>query len=79
MYEAVTQIFADNDISVIANITAALAEMRVSILQINTRKQSEDDVVVTLKFTCKDIGHFNSVVSSLKNVSHVNNVVRGFN
>ena len=79
MYEAVTQIFADNDISVIANITAALAEMRVSILQINTRKQSEDDVVVTLKFTCKDIGHFNSVVSRLKNVSHVNNVVRGFN
>jgi len=79
IYEAVTQIFADNDITVIAGITAALADMRVSILQINTRKQSEDHIVVTLKFTCKDIGHFNSVVSRLKNVPHVNNVIRGFN
>ncbi len=79
IYEAVIQIFADNDISVIANLTVALADMKVSILQINSRKQSEDDVVVTLKFTCKDISHFNSVVSRLRNVPHVNNIVRGFN
>ncbi len=78
-YEAMIQIFADNDISVIAGITTALADMRVSILQINTRKHGEDDVIVNLKFSCKDIGHFNSVVSRLKNVPHVNNVIRGFN
>ncbi len=79
IYEAVTQIFADNDITVIANITAVLADMRVSILQINSRMDSPDSTVITLKFTCKDIGHFNSVVSRLRNVAHVNNVIRGFN
>ncbi len=79
IYEAVIRIFADNDITVIANLTAALADMRVSILHIDSRSVSEDSVVITLKFTCKDIGHFNSVVSRLKNVNHVNNVVRGFN
>ena len=79
IFEAVTQIYADNDISVIANITAALAEMRVSIIQINSRKHGEDNVIISLKFTCKDTSHFHSVVSRLKNIPHVNNVVRGFN
>ena len=79
VFEAVTQIFADNDISVIANITVALADMKVSIIQINSRKHGDDSTIITLKFTCKDISHFNSVVSRLKSLPHINNVVRGFN
>lgn len=79
VYETSIQIVADNDITVIAGITAALADMKVSILQINSRKRGEDEVFVTVKFTCKDTSHFNSVVSRLKNVDHVNNVIRGFN
>ena len=79
VFEAMIQIFADDDISVIAGVTTALAEMRVSILQINTRKHGEDDVIINVKFTCRDTGHFHSVVSKLKTVPHVNTVVRGFN
>ena len=79
VYEAVIQIFADDDISVIAGITSALADMRVSIIQINSRKHGDDGIAVNLKFTCKDTSHFNSVVSRLRNVPHVNNVIRGFN
>ena len=79
VYEASIQIFADDDISVIANITMALADMKVSILQINTRKPHEHDIIVNLKFTCKDINHFDSVVARMRGIKHVNSVIRAFN
>ncbi|MBS5725311.1 MAG: bifunctional (p)ppGpp synthetase/guanosine-3',5'-bis(diphosphate) 3'-pyrophosphohydrolase [Clostridiales bacterium] len=79
VFEAMIQVFADDDISVIAGVTTALAEMRVSILQINTRKHGDDGVIINVKFTCKDTAHFHSVVSKLKTVPHVNTVIRGFN
>ena len=79
VYETAIQIFADDDISVIANITMALADMKVSILQINTRKPNDHDIIVNLKFTCKDINHFNSVVARMKGIKHVNSVIRSFN
>ena len=79
IYEAVIQIFAEDDMLLIANVTTARADMKVAILQINTRKQNDDDVVISLKFTCKDTSHFNSVVSRLKAIPHVNNIIRGLN
>ncbi len=79
VYEAAIQIFADDDISVIANITMALADMKVSILQINTRKPHDHDLIVNLKFTCKDINHFDSVVARMRGIKHVNSVIRAFN
>lgn len=78
-YEAVIQIFAGDNISLIANITMALADMKVSITQINTRKHNDTDVIINLKFACKDTNHYNSVVSRLKNIPHVNNIIRGLN
>lgn len=78
-YEAVVQIFAEDHISLIANVTMALADMKVSITQINTRKHNENDVIINLKFACKDTNHYNSVVSRLKNIPHINNIIRGLN
>ena len=57
----------------------ALADMKVSITQINTRKHNENDVIINLKFACKDTNHYNSVVSRLKNIPHINNIIRGLN
>jgi GTP pyrophosphokinase len=78
-YEAVVQIFAEDNISLIANVTMALADMKVSITQINTRKHNDTDVIINLKFACKDTNHYNSVVSRLKGIPHVNNIIRGLN
>jgi GTP pyrophosphokinase len=78
IYEAVTQIFADNDITVIANITAVLADMRVSILQINSQARSNDRMIINLKISCKNIEHYKSIVSRLKDLNGVENVTRGF-
>ncbi len=78
-YEAVVQIFAEDSISLIADVTMALADMKVSITQINTRKHDNSDVIINLKFACKDTNHYNSVVARLKSIPHVNNIVRGLN
>ncbi|MBE6707778.1 MAG: bifunctional (p)ppGpp synthetase/guanosine-3',5'-bis(diphosphate) 3'-pyrophosphohydrolase [Ruminococcaceae bacterium] len=77
-FEAMIQIFAFNSISLIADITIALADMKVSILQINTKKRTNDDIIINLTIACKDTEHFTSIVSRLKSIDNVTNIVRGF-
>ena len=62
----------------IADITAALAEMRVALLQINSQKKGENSVLINLKVGCKNIDHFNSIVSKLRSLRDVDEVKRGF-
>ena len=77
-FEAMIQIYAENGISLIADITMALADMKVSILQINTKKRTENDIIINLTVGCKDTEHYNSIVSRLKSVNNVTSIVRGF-
>lgn len=77
-FEAMIQIFAENSISLIADITMALADMKVSILQINTKKRTETDIIIILTIACKDIEHYNSIVSRLKSINNVTSIARGF-
>ncbi|MBE6600185.1 MAG: bifunctional (p)ppGpp synthetase/guanosine-3',5'-bis(diphosphate) 3'-pyrophosphohydrolase [Ruminococcaceae bacterium] len=78
VYEALIQIFAYNSISLIANITTALADMKVSILQINSQIRSEDRIVLSLKVSCKNIEHLRGIVSRLKQLPDIEDVTRGF-
>ena len=75
-FEAVMQIIADDRISMLADISTALAEMKVSILQINTQKRSADQSAINLSVSCKNLGHFNSIVSKVKCIRGVNSVER---
>lgn len=77
LFEAMVHVFVDDDIGILAGISTALAEMRVSILQINFNKRPNGDNVISLKFACKDTSHLESVISRLRGVSHVKNIVRG--
>ena len=52
--------------------------MKVSIIQINTKKNTDDDVIINLTVGCKDIDHYNSIVSRLKSINSVTSIVRGF-
>ena len=78
VYEALVQIYAYNTITLIADITMALADMRVSILQINSQTRSNDRMIINLKISCKNIEHYKSIVSRLKDLNGVENVTRGF-
>ncbi len=79
VYEAILQIHAEDRISLLADISSALADMKVSITQINTKAKADTDVVLNLGIACKNIDHYESIVSRLKSINGVFTVSRGFN
>ena len=78
VYEALVQIYAYSTMTLIADITMALADMKVSILQINAQSRSNDRMIINLKISCKNIEHYKSIVSRLKDLGGVESVTRGF-
>lgn len=79
VYEASLSLELEDGIGVIATISMALAEMKVSITQINTQKQKNSDLmIVNLTIGCKNTSHYDSIVSKLNQLPHVVSVSRGF-
>ncbi|MBO4308763.1 MAG: bifunctional (p)ppGpp synthetase/guanosine-3',5'-bis(diphosphate) 3'-pyrophosphohydrolase [Clostridia bacterium] len=78
VYEALLQIYIEDRIGILAEITAVLAEMRVSILQINAVSRGEEGSIINLKIGCKNTDHYNSIVSRLRSLSGVQRIARGF-
>jgi len=78
LFEAMIQIFAENNMTLLADITAALADMKVSLLSINTKKRTDQDIIINLTVGCKNIEHFNSIVSRIRSIDHVRSIARGF-
>lgn len=77
-YEAMLQIVAEDGIGVIAGISMALADMKVSITQINTQINKDGDMIINIVVGCKNVSHYNSIVSRLRSVPKVVSVGRGF-
>ncbi len=78
IYEALLQIYVDDRIGMLADITMVMADMRVSILNISMIVRSDGNSIVNLKVGCRNIDHYNSIVSRLRGLSGVDNIVRGF-
>jgi len=78
VYESLIHISAEDSIMVIADITNALAEMRVSVLSFNSQKLQNGEVVFDIKIACKSIDHLNSIVSRMRSVRNIHSVSRGF-
>ncbi len=77
VYEALIILYAENSITLLAEVTAVLADMKVSLLQINTQKRGEDNMLVNLTVGCKNTDHYNSIVARLRRVPSVISVTRG--
>jgi GTP pyrophosphokinase len=79
LFEANLQIFVRDGLGVLANITKALADMKVSIMAISSsQKGNTGSMIINIKIGCKNVSHFYSIVSKLKTVPNVESVVRGF-
>ena len=78
IYEAMIQIAVEDGIGVIASISVALADMKVSITSINTQMQKDGTVLVNLSVGCKNTSHYDSIVSKLRSLKSVVSVSRGF-
>ncbi len=76
-FEAQIRITAQTDIRLIADITMALADMKVSLLAITTRNR-DDSTIIELSVSCKNLDHFKSIMSRLRSVPNVESVERGF-
>ena len=76
VFESAIQIVAENHITLLAEITTALAEMKVSLLSIHTQKRSDTTILIYLTVGCKNIEHFNSILSRLRVIRNVDSVNR---
>ena len=77
VYEAMIQIIAEDEIGVLAGISVALADMKVSISQINTQP-GKDGMAINLVVGCRSVDHYDSIVSRLRSVPKILTVRRGF-
>ena len=76
-FEAQIRITAQPDIRLIADITMALADMHVALMNIATHNRS-DCTLIELTVSCKSLDHFKSIVSRLRSVPNVEDVSRGY-
>ncbi len=77
-YEATVSIEIEDGLGMIASISLALADMKVSILSINSQMLKSGNMIVTLVVSCKNTEHYQSIVSRLRSLPKVVNVCRGF-
>ncbi len=77
LYEAILQVYAENDLMLMVSLTSALADMRVSLHQINTQSRA-GGIIVNMVVGCRNVDHFYSIMSRLKSINHVINVRRGY-
>ena len=78
LYEAMIQITAEDGIGVLAGISVALADMKVSISQINTQASKNGENVINIVIGCKNVSHYDSIVARLRSVPKVLSVTRSF-
>ena len=76
-YEAKLQIIAQDKIGVLADISVALADMKVSITQINTQVLKNGDILINIVVCCRNTSHYEAIVSRMRSVSSVVSVARG--
>lgn len=78
VYEAHVQVFGLSSLTILADVTMALADMKVLLLQIHTQKKNDGQMIINLKISCKNVDHYRSIVARLKSIKDVTDVTRGY-
>ena len=78
VYEALLQLFTEDRVGMLADVAVALADMKVAILHVNSQKRTNGRCIISLKISCKNIEHYNSIVARLRSLNGVDSVSRGF-
>ena len=79
VYEALLRISARDRLGVLADVSRVLADMKVSILQINTAaSQTEGVTLINMTVGCKNMEHCQSILSRIKAIPDIESVVRAF-
>jgi len=75
-FEASLHIFANNSISLFADISTSLAEMRVPVLSINS-KNNDSFIDIILVVKTKNAEHFEQIISKLKKIPDITSIIKG--
>jgi GTP pyrophosphokinase len=75
-YEASLALLAEDKIGVLAEVSAALAEMRVPVMTVNVAPPKNERAIIYLTVGCRDTEHYNSIVSRLRSIPTVLSVMR---
>ena len=77
LYEAQLGIMVYDRAGILSELVAALSDMKVQLLQINTNNVSELEILISLKISCKNVDHYHSIVSRLRSIDGVSDIRRG--
>lgn len=78
-FETVLQIYAKNSLSVIAELSNLLNDMKVQVNSLNSKAvQSGKILMITINITCKNTTHVTTIVQRIRKISDVTDVTRGF-
>ena len=78
-FDTILQIYAKNSLSVIAELTNLLSDMKVQVNALNSKViQSKKILQITLNITCKNTTHVTSILQRIRKINDVNDVTRGF-
>ncbi len=77
-FEALLQVYANNNLKIIADISNMFNEIRIPVHSMNTKTTGKDALLINLTITAKNTEHVKSIVSSIKKIPGVIDVTRGF-
>ena len=77
LYEAQIGIMVYDRSGILSEIVAALSDMKVQLLQINTNNINEHEILISLKISCKNVEHYHSIVSRIRSIDGVHDIRRG--
>ena len=80
LYEAQINIFVVNRMGILADIVIALGDMKVQVHHVNAGvigDKNEDNAMISLKISCKNIDHYYSIVSKIRSIDGVLDISRG--
>ena len=76
MYEASLSILTEDKIGVLAEVSMALAEMKVPVLTINVAPPKDDRATIHITVGCKDTEHCRAIVTRLNAIPTVLHITR---
>lgn len=76
-FEAAIGILAQNTLTIVADVAAALADMHVALHSIHIKKTNEREELISIVVGCRNTDHFKSILSRLQSIPNVIEAKRG--
>lgn len=78
-FETILQIYAKNSLTVIAELSNLLNDLKVQVNALNSKVvQSKKLLQITVNITCKNTTHVTAILQKIRKINDVNDVTRGF-